>query len=73
MGVASIYSGIIPTRFLTLLAHLIILIVLLWDKVCYFKLNTSKPIITKTIVQDEQLRLCLHTFDERHAVGLQNE
>ena len=27
------FSGIIPTRFLTLLAHLIILAVLLWDQV----------------------------------------
>ena len=35
MGPVGVYSGTIPTRFLTLLAHFIILIILLWDKVRY--------------------------------------
>jgi len=33
MGFTGIYNSLIPARFLTLLAHVLILVVLLWDQV----------------------------------------
>lgn len=35
MSPVGVHSGTIPTRFLTLLAHFIITVILLWDKVTY--------------------------------------